>query len=119
MQHGRCELYVRHYEFFILKYTTQIYLRVQLAMITFRNEQYSAAADELTASITTITGLFSPAALLEPRWKVFTLVCPYKAIEDSSTHGRYAPNSSLVGTLTLYGELSINDDATRSSVPIE
>jgi hypothetical protein len=103
----------------ILKSTPQVYLRVQLAMITFQNGQYSAAADELTSSITTITGLFSPAALLEPRWKVFTLVCPYKAIKNSSTHARYAPNSFLAGTLTLYGEPSINDDATRSSVPIE
>lgn len=84
-------------EFFILKYTPQVYLRVQLAMITFRNEQYSAAADELTASITTITGLFSPAALLEPRWKVFTLVCPYKAIEDSSTHGRMRQTALWLG----------------------
>lgn len=50
------------------------YLRVQLATITFKNEQYSEAADELTASIATITGLFSPATLLEPRWKIFTLL---------------------------------------------
>ncbi|KAG2148265.1 hypothetical protein BD769DRAFT_1720012 [Suillus cothurnatus] len=50
------------------------YLRVQLAMITFQNGLYSKAADELTASITTITDLFSPTALLEPRWKIFTLL---------------------------------------------
>ncbi|KAG2339718.1 hypothetical protein BDR05DRAFT_573204 [Suillus weaverae] len=50
------------------------YLRVQLAMITFKNRQYNKAADELTASITTITDLFSPATLLEPRWKIFTLL---------------------------------------------
>ncbi|KAG1731764.1 hypothetical protein EDB19DRAFT_1317616 [Suillus lakei] len=50
------------------------YLRMQLAIITFQNGQYSEAADELTASITNITGLFSPATLLEPRWKIFTLL---------------------------------------------
>ncbi|KAG1896626.1 uncharacterized protein F5891DRAFT_580344 [Suillus fuscotomentosus] len=50
------------------------YLHVQLAMITFQNGQYSKAADKLTASIATITGLFSPATLLEPRWKIFTLL---------------------------------------------
>jgi hypothetical protein len=73
--------------FLILKYIHQAYLRVQLAMITFQNGLYSKAADELTASITTITDLFSPTALLEPRWKIFTLVCSYKVIENSSTHG--------------------------------
>ncbi|KAG1847926.1 hypothetical protein F4604DRAFT_139109 [Suillus subluteus] len=50
------------------------YLRVQLAMITFQNGLYSEAADELTASITTITDLFSPTTLLEPKWKIFTLL---------------------------------------------
>lgn len=105
--------------FLILKYTPQAYLHVQLAMITFQNGQYSKAADKLTASIATITGLFSPATLLEPRWKIFTLVCPYKAVEDSFTHGRYVSNSSLAGTLILYGELSINDDVTHSSMLIE
>ncbi|KAG1788032.1 uncharacterized protein HD556DRAFT_1448200 [Suillus plorans] len=50
------------------------YLHVQLAMITFQNGQYSKAADKLTASISTITGLFPPTTLLEPRWKIFTLL---------------------------------------------
>ncbi|KAG2151516.1 hypothetical protein DEU56DRAFT_908357 [Suillus clintonianus] len=50
------------------------YLRVQLAMIAFDNEQYSEAADQLTADVTTTTGLFSLKMPLEPRLEIFALL---------------------------------------------
>lgn len=72
--------------FLILKYTPQWYLRVQLAMIAFENEQHSTAADQLTTCITTATGLFSCNTPLEPKLQIFSLVCSYKSVKETSTH---------------------------------
>ncbi|KAG1855190.1 WD40-repeat-containing domain protein [Suillus subalutaceus] len=47
------------------------YLRVQLAIIDFRDGRYSEAADKLTASIATVTRLVLRTAHLEPRLKIF------------------------------------------------
>ncbi|KAG2135248.1 WD40-repeat-containing domain protein [Suillus clintonianus] len=52
----------------------EAYLLVQLATIDFQSGQYNEAADQFTANINTITRLFLHAALLEPRWKIFTLL---------------------------------------------
>jgi hypothetical protein len=70
--------------FLILKYTFQSYLCAQLAIITFENGQYSEAADQLTASMTAITELFSLHTPLDPRLDIFELVRPYEAVEETS-----------------------------------
>jgi hypothetical protein len=60
--------------FLILKYTFQSYLCAQLAIIAFENGQYNEAADQLTASMITITDLFSLHTPLDPRLDIFELV---------------------------------------------
>ncbi|KAG1771776.1 heterokaryon incompatibility protein-domain-containing protein [Suillus occidentalis] len=97
-----------------------VYLRVQLAMITFQNEQYSAAADELTASITTITGLFSPAALLEPRWKVFTLLFGWdfdslwRTVNQRRCDALFRSDRVIEAVTSFEYMMSMIDDNTKS-----
>ncbi|KAG1758392.1 hypothetical protein EDD22DRAFT_956916 [Suillus occidentalis] len=50
------------------------YLCAQLAIIAFENGQYSEAADQLTASMTAITELFSLHTPLDPRLDIFELL---------------------------------------------
>ena len=65
--------------------TTQSYLCVQRAIIAFENGQYSDSADQFAASIPSVTDLTLRRTLLEPRLKIFTMVCHYKAAENTST----------------------------------
>ncbi|KAG0704041.1 hypothetical protein DFH29DRAFT_997923 [Suillus ampliporus] len=51
-----------------------LYLRVQLAIISFADGRYSEAADQLNDNIPSITNLFSRRTLFEPRWKIFTVL---------------------------------------------
>lgn len=67
--------------FIILNHAGQSYLRVQRGMITFENGGYSDSADQFLASIHNVTDLTSRRTLLEPRMKIFTMVCHYKARE--------------------------------------
>lgn len=50
------------------------YLCAQLAIIAFENGQYNEAADQLTASMITITDLFSLHTPLDPRLDIFELL---------------------------------------------
>nr|AFB76151.1 hypothetical protein [Suillus grevillei] len=60
--------------FLTLERTRQLYLRMRLAIIAFKDGRYSEAADRLSDGIPSITDLFFRGALFEPRLKIFTVL---------------------------------------------